>query len=81
MPETAVAYDSVNHVIGMGPMRGNFYTFDPNSGAWSATKVAALGNRSTIFHCMDFDAADGVYVFIADDFSTWAYRAPAQTVQ
>ena len=81
MPETAIAYDSVNHVIGMGPMHGTFYTFDPKLAVWSATKIDALGNRSTIFHCMDFDAADGVYVFIADDFSTWAYRAASSTLQ
>jgi len=81
MPETAIAYDSVNHVIGMGPMHGRLYAFDPNLGSWTASKIDALGDRSTVFHCMDFDTVDGVYVFIADDFSTWAYKPASQTVQ
>ena len=77
-PETGIAFDSVNHVIGMGPIKGTFYTFDPNTGAWTASKIAGLGNRSTIFHCIDFDPIDGVFVFISDDFGTWAYRAGSQ---
>ena len=81
MPETAIAYDSVNHVIGMGPMHGRLYTFDPNLGSWSVTKIDALGDRSTVFHCMDFDPVDGVYIFIADDFSTWAYKPGSPTPQ
>jgi len=78
-PETAVAYDSVNHLIGMGPIKGTLYTFDPNTGAWTAHTIAALGNRSTIFHCMDFDPVNGVYVFITNDFQTWAYRGGSST--
>jgi len=58
----------------MGPIEGVLYTFDPKAIAWTATKIDAIGNRSTIFHCMDFDPVDGVYVFITNDFRTWAYR-------
>jgi hypothetical protein len=77
-PETAIAYDSVNHVIGMGPINGTLYTFDPSGATWNASKIDALGNRSTIFHCMDFDPVNGVYVFITNDFRTWAYRSGSQ---
>jgi hypothetical protein len=79
-PETGIAYDSVNRVIGMGPINGTFYTFDPNAGAWTARKIDGLGNRSTIFHCIDFDPVNGVYVFITDDFGTWAYRGESRAL-
>jgi hypothetical protein len=77
-PETGVAYDSVNHVIGMGPMAGIFYMFDPESRAWTATTVKGANPGSILFHCIDFDPVAGVYIFISDDYRTWAFRGPGR---
>ena len=78
------AYDGHAKVIGGGVLGGRFYTLDPNpgQGAWRSQKMkvqSAVGATpdQVVFHHLDYDGVDNVYVFITGHASskrTWAYR-------
>jgi hypothetical protein len=79
--ETGWAYDSVNESIGGGIMSGVFYAFDPRRNTWSSRKMeanpAGTNIGTQVFHCLDFDPVNGVFIFIARlgfNFTTWAYK-------
>jgi hypothetical protein len=74
------AYDPVNRIIGGNVTNGTFYAFDPGTSAWSATSMqvetGSIGMPNQAFHCLDYDAASGCFVFLNDasNPSTWVYR-------
>jgi hypothetical protein len=79
--ETGWAYDSMNQIIGGGITDGVFYAFDPLRKLWSShkTQVSPTGADvgSQVFHCIDYDPVNGVFIFIskaASRFTTWAYK-------
>src|SRR5262249_13863572 len=89
--ETGWAYDSVSQVIGGGIGGGVFYAFDPAARVWTSKtmQVQSTGGAKPgyqVFHAMDYDPVDGVFIFIATEASdtslpnyyssmhTWAYR-------
>jgi len=78
---TGFAYDSQNQVIGGGINNNRFYTFDPIARAWQSELMVVASNGATpgvvLFHVLDYDVLDNVYIFIADGSDgrrTWAYR-------
>lgn len=76
--ETGWAYDSKNKVIGGGIRAGVFSAFDPATRSWDrpTMKVASDGGvpDSVVFHALDYDPVDDVYVFLNTEKRTWAYR-------
>ena len=75
--EVGYGYDTVNHVIGGGPVNNVFYIFDPATKAWSGQKVQGGSPGSVAFHALDYDSANNAFIFITDKASgrrTWAYR-------
>lgn len=71
---TAMAYDSVNRIIGGRIYQNTFYAFDPTTKSWTSkvTQGATPGNQDG--HTITYDSADNVFVFITADKKTWAYR-------
>jgi hypothetical protein len=67
------AYDSANHLIGVGPRNNIFYAFDPVTKNWSS-KTIPQSPGSCNYHCIDFNPIDNCYIFISAGLSTWAYR-------
>jgi hypothetical protein len=73
-PETGVAYDSRNQLIGVGPVSNVFYTFNPVTKAWASKTIGGGAPGSVLFHCIDYDPVNNVYIFIGTGNTTWAYR-------
>lgn len=87
--ETGWAYDSVNHIIGGGVMKGVFYAFDPVRKVWSSSVIQkspanfpyGIGSLNSS-HALDYDPVDNVFIFITGGVNpsasyekyTWAYR-------
>lgn len=87
--ETGWAYDSVNHIIGGGVLKGVFYAFDPIGKVWSSSKMHkspenfpyAIGSLNAS-HALDYDPVDNVFIFITGGENpsatyekyVWAYR-------
>lgn len=75
--EIGYGYDSVNGIIGGGPVNNVFYAFDPATKAWTAQKIQGGAPGSVAFHALDYDPINNVFIFITDKASgrrTWAYR-------
>jgi PKD repeat protein len=75
--EIGYGYDSINHIIGGGPVNNTFYGFDPGTKAWTAQTMQGGAPGTVAFHALDYDSANNVFVFITDKASgrrTWAYR-------
>jgi hypothetical protein len=77
------AYDSTNMLIGGNPTAGVFYTFDPRTSAWGATKMnvetGSTGTPQLRCFALTFDPGSGCYIFLQNDGylgrnTTWAYR-------
>jgi hypothetical protein len=73
------AFDSTNRILGGNVVNGRFHAFDPFSRTWSAammqTLPGAVSAPSQVFHCLEFDAASGCFIFLsAPEARTWAYR-------
>lgn len=63
---TQAAYDPGNKIIGAGPFGGTFYAFNPLTKAWASKPVPG----DLAWMALDFDTADGVFVFVTDHGAT-----------
>lgn len=80
MAETGLAYDPVKQVIGGAIQNGVFYSFNPQTKMWSSQtmQVAAPSANtpaSVRFHALAYDSVNQVYIYIDQNFRTWAYRS------
>jgi hypothetical protein len=72
--EPGYAFDGVNHIIGGGVLDNVFYAFDPLTATWSAHTMQGGQPGSVAFHALAYDPVNNVFVFVSEDFDTWAYR-------
>ena len=76
----AYGYDPANGIIGGNVTNGIFHAFDPLAHRWSAEPITlergSTGVPQQVFHCLDFDASTGCFIFLSDarTATTWAYR-------
>jgi PKD repeat protein len=73
-PEVGAAYDSVNNLIGVGPVNNVFYAFNPATKVWTSRTIEGGSPGSVQYHCIDYDPVNNAYIFINTSFDTWAYR-------
>jgi hypothetical protein len=65
------AYDQRNQVIGGALVDDTFHVFDPATATWSAERVEVMSDAgatpgTSMFHVLDYDPVDNVYIFLAD---------------
>ncbi len=76
--ETGFAYDSANQVIGGAVKNGGFYTFNPQNQTWSQhimnVAESSESPSSMLFHVLDYDPINNVFIFIDENRHTYAYR-------
>ena len=76
------AYDRQNSVIGGGVADDTFFVFDPAADEWRSERMNVMSDvgatpGTMLFHALDYDPVDNVYIFIATGpmgTRTWAYR-------
>ncbi len=72
--ECGFVFDKERKVISGGVNANKFYSFNPATSAWTSEEIKGVQPGTMTFHCLAYDPADKVFVFIAGGH-TYAYRA------
>ena len=80
-PETGWAYDSINHLIGGGIVKGLFHAYDPVKKSWIEKRMETKSTNSKIgtqaFHVIEYSPEINAYVFktlAQSGHRIWIYR-------
>lgn len=78
--ESGWAYDSKRQIIGGGIANDVFSAFDPATSTWDSRAMQISSSagetpNTVVFHALDYDPVDDVYVFLSEPHRrTWAYK-------